>query len=152
MCMQSCVVVCRVRSMMEVAAVIVTACLVDAHALALLPGHCGVLAVWLGVKTLPMTCVRNGTNCSVCNIRSATGYRAPCHVGRVMTCQRTKKVGPCCVHVRRGNWNVGCEEVMVTSDVRDIPQSLPRACNRVLLSSKRVPWCWSRHSSWQYGW
>ena len=40
--------------------------------------------------------------------------------------------------MRSENWHVGGEEVMVTSDVLDIPQSLPRACNRVLLSAKRV--------------
>ena len=43
--MQSCDVVCRARSLVEVSAVIVTAWLVDAHVLSLLSGHCGVLSV-----------------------------------------------------------------------------------------------------------
>ena len=47
--------------------------------------------------------------------------------------------GPVLCHVRRGNWNVGGEEVVVTRDVRDVPQGLPLACNLVLLSAKRVP-------------
>ena len=57
----------------------------------------GVRAVWLDVETLPLICVRNITNCSVCNIRSATEYRTPEYVGRVMTCQRIKNVAARCV-------------------------------------------------------
>ena len=71
--------------------------MVDAHVLALLPEHCGVHAVWTDVETLSLTNVRNSTNCSLCNIRAATEYRAPEHVGRVMTCKRTKNVAARCV-------------------------------------------------------
>ena len=56
------------------------------------------LALLLGdVETFSLTCARNSTNCSLCNIRAATEYRSPEHVGRVMTCQRTKKVAARCV-------------------------------------------------------
>ena len=92
-CVQSCVVVCTVRSMMEVAAVIVTAWLIDAAfafeqrqntghqnmlvCLALAPffrRNCGVHVVWLDVETFSLTCLRNSTNCSV-YFRAATEYR-----------------------------------------------------------------------------
>ena len=45
--------------MVEVAAVIVTAWLVDAHMFGSFPRNCGVLAVWLDVETLSLTNVRN---------------------------------------------------------------------------------------------
>ena len=69
----------------------------DAHVFGSSLRNSGVHAVWLDVETLPLICVRNITNCSVCNIRSATEYRTPEKVGRVMTCQRTKNVAARCV-------------------------------------------------------
>ena len=36
--------------------------MVDARAFGSSPRNCGVLAVWLDVETLPMTCVRGSTN------------------------------------------------------------------------------------------
>ena len=94
--MQSCVVVCKALSPVEVSAVIVTAWLVDAHVLVLVPVRSRLHAVRLEVETFSLTCVRNSTNCSLRNIRSATEYRSPYHVGPV-TYQRTKNVAACCV-------------------------------------------------------
>ena len=48
--------------MMEVAAVIVTAWLLDAHMFGSFHRNCGVLAVWLHVETLFLANVRNSTN------------------------------------------------------------------------------------------
>ena len=47
--------------MMEVAAVIVTAWLVDADVLLFFSEHRGLRAVRLAAETLPLTCVRNCT-------------------------------------------------------------------------------------------
>ena len=67
---------------------------------------CLALVVWLDVETFSLTCVRNSTNCSLCNIRAATEYRAPEHVGRVMTCPRTKNVAARCVMFAIFHWIV----------------------------------------------
>ena len=81
--------------------------MVDAHVFGSSLRNCCVLAVWLDVETLPLTCVRISTNCSVCHIRAATEYRAPYHVGRVMTCQRTKNTVTCCV---RDGYGIGLHQ------------------------------------------
>ena len=70
-CVQSCVVVRKVRSMVEVAALIVTAWLLDAHVSALLPEHSGLHAVWLERH------VEHSTTYSPCNLNAATEHRAP---------------------------------------------------------------------------
>ena len=71
---QSCVVF-KVLPVVEVAADIVITWLTGAAVFRVFRKHRGVHAVWLEVETLPLTCVRNISNHSECNVLSAIERR-----------------------------------------------------------------------------